>query len=60
MPLVQGATEPRGRRALEEAEAKLREALAAANAAPFLGHYDLLDEIGDPLRRELDPLEAAT
>jgi hypothetical protein len=42
------------RRALDGAEARLREALAAADAAPFLGHQDLPDDAGKALRVELD------
>lgn len=43
-----------GRRALDGAETRLRETLAAADAAPFLGHHDLPDDAGRALRVELD------
>ena len=42
------------RQALNWAEARLREALAAADAAPFLGHHDLPSGAGKALRVELD------
>ena len=53
MALAGEKIRPSGRQALDAAERELRETIAAADAAPFLGHHDLPDGAEDGLQGEL-------
>jgi hypothetical protein len=54
MTLAREKIRPSGRQVLDAAERELRETLAAADAAPFLGHHDLPDGAEGGLQGELE------